>query len=107
MQWRGAEVEPDGTRPEPESWTPEDVPGRPAQFAGAEAVAYRTVLENPRSGRRDADSQRDGETEVAVGTNATASIVTIELPGEGTATLTLSTNDRTVQNSYPLAGRTL
>ncbi|MCU4716654.1 hydrolase [Halapricum hydrolyticum] len=50
MEWRGAEVEPDGTRPEPESWAPVDVPGRPAQFAGAEAVAYRTVLEDPLSG---------------------------------------------------------
>ncbi|MFW6018316.1 MAG: hydrolase [Halapricum sp.] len=50
MQWRGAEVEPDGTHPEPESWTPVEVPGRPAQFAGAEAVAYRTVLEDPLSG---------------------------------------------------------
>ncbi|WP_229122948.1 hydrolase [Halapricum desulfuricans] len=50
MQWRGAEVESDGTYPEPESWTPVDVPGRPARFAGADTVAYRTVIEDPLSG---------------------------------------------------------
>jgi len=50
MQWRGAEVEPDGTHPEPESWTSVEVPGRPTQFAGADAVAYRTVIEDPLSG---------------------------------------------------------
>ena len=48
MQWRGAAVDPDAEYPEPESWTPVEVPGRPEQFAGADAVAYRTTVEDPR-----------------------------------------------------------
>lgn len=47
MQWRGAEVESVAGFPEPERWTPVDVPGRPERFAGADAVAYRTVVEDP------------------------------------------------------------
>lgn len=50
MQWRGAEVDPDGMYPEPNSWTPVEVPGRPEEFAGADAVAYRTTLTEPLSG---------------------------------------------------------
>jgi hypothetical protein len=47
MQWRGADVEPEAAYPEPEQWTPVDLPGRPGRFAGSDAVAYRTVIEDP------------------------------------------------------------
>jgi hypothetical protein len=47
MQWRGAEIESQDGYPDPEEWTPVDVPGRPERFAGAAAVAYRTVVEDP------------------------------------------------------------
>ncbi|QCC52976.1 hydrolase [Halapricum salinum] len=47
MQWRGAEIESQAGRPDPEEWTPVDVPGRPERFAGSEAVAYKTVVEDP------------------------------------------------------------
>ncbi|MFW6435889.1 MAG: hydrolase [Halovenus sp.] len=47
MQWRGAEVEPQAEYPDPDQWIPVDVPGRPERFAGADAVAYRTVFEDP------------------------------------------------------------
>lgn len=50
MQWRGAEVDPDVSYPEPESWTPVEVPGRPDEFAGADAVAYQATFDDPRSG---------------------------------------------------------
>lgn len=49
MQWRGAAVDPDVEYPDPETWTDVTVPGRPEEFAGAEAVAYRTTFEDPRS----------------------------------------------------------
>ncbi|MFB6165933.1 MAG: hydrolase [Haloarculaceae archaeon] len=48
-EWTGASVERGEDRPEPEVWTPVDVPGRPAAFAGADAVAYRTAFDDPRS----------------------------------------------------------
>jgi hypothetical protein len=47
MQWRGADVEPEAAYPEPEQWTTVDLPGRPDRFAGADAVAYRTEIEDP------------------------------------------------------------
>jgi len=47
--WNGASVEPDGERPEPDVWTPLDDPGRPPAFSGADAVAYRTAFDDPRS----------------------------------------------------------
>ncbi|MFB6073487.1 MAG: hydrolase [Haloarculaceae archaeon] len=48
LEWSGAAVESVGGRPSPESWEPVDVPGRPAAFAGADAVAYRTEFPDPR-----------------------------------------------------------
>ena len=51
-EWSGAPVEPttDRTPPAVEEWTPVEVPGRPAAFAGADAVCYRTRFADPRSG---------------------------------------------------------
>jgi beta-mannosidase len=51
VQWTAGVVEPsdDEEPPEPESWEPVAVPGRPAAFAGAEAVAYRARFADPRS----------------------------------------------------------
>ncbi|MDS0220703.1 hydrolase [Haloarcula sp. S1AR25-5A] len=48
LEWRGAAVAPDDEMPSPESWEPVSVPGRPEQFAGAEAVAYETTFSDPR-----------------------------------------------------------
>ncbi|WP_136715894.1 hydrolase [Halorientalis salina] len=48
-QWTGASVESDDGKPDPEMWTPVDVPGRPTVFQDADAVAYRTEFEDPRS----------------------------------------------------------
>jgi len=48
LEWRGAAVVPDGERPSPDEWEPVTVPGRPAQFAGADAVAYETTFRDPR-----------------------------------------------------------
>ena len=45
--WRGAEVEPGEGKPDPAEWRPVDLPGRPAVFAGAERVAYRTTVSDP------------------------------------------------------------
>jgi len=54
LEWRGASVAPDDDMPSPESWEPVQVPGRPTQFAGAEAVAYETTVEDPRTGDDEA-----------------------------------------------------
>jgi len=57
VQWTGGVVEPtEGHEepPEPDSWDPVAVPGRPSEFAGAEAVAYRARFADPRS---DADQR--------------------------------------------------
>jgi len=48
LEWRGAAVAPDDEMPSPEAWEPVSVPGRPEQFAGAEAVAYETTFSDPR-----------------------------------------------------------
>jgi hypothetical protein len=48
LEWRGAAVAPDDEMPSPEAWDPVPVPGRPEQFAGAEAVAYETTFSDPR-----------------------------------------------------------
>ena len=48
LEWRGAAVAPDDEMPSPEAWNPVSVPGRPDQFAGAEAVAYETTFSDPR-----------------------------------------------------------
>ena len=45
--WRGAKVEPGEGKPDPAEWRPVDLPGRPAVFAGAERVAYRTTVSDP------------------------------------------------------------
>lgn len=48
--WTGARVDSSdaGTSPpSPAEWHDVDVPGRPARFADADAVAYRTEFENP------------------------------------------------------------
>lgn len=50
LSWRGAAVPPGEGMPAPETWEPVSVPGRPTQFAGADAVAYETTVEDPRSG---------------------------------------------------------
>ena len=47
--WRAGAVEPGDGLPEPDSWEPVTVPGKPTAFAGAEAVAYRATFEDPRS----------------------------------------------------------
>ncbi len=54
VQWRAAPLEQSHVeaRPEPGFWSPVSVPGRPAGFADAEAVAYRTTFPDP---REDAD----------------------------------------------------
>jgi len=52
VQWTAGEVEASAVTdrpPEPESWEPVAVPGRPSQFAGADAVAYRARFADPRS----------------------------------------------------------
>jgi len=49
LEWRGAAVAPDDEMPTPEEWEPVTVPGRPEQFAGADAVAYETTVSDPRS----------------------------------------------------------
>jgi len=50
-EWRGAVVDPGAGMPDPDPdrWTPVAVPGRPTAFADADAVAYRTSFEDPRS----------------------------------------------------------
>ncbi|WP_262175766.1 hydrolase [Haloarcula laminariae] len=50
LSWRGAAVRPDDGKPSPETWEAVAVPGRPAQFAGADAVAYETTVADPRTG---------------------------------------------------------
>ncbi|MFB6142646.1 MAG: hydrolase [Halorientalis sp.] len=47
-EWTAAAVEPGEGEPDPEGWAPVEVPGRPSQFAGADAVAYRATFEDPR-----------------------------------------------------------
>ncbi|WP_435335105.1 hypothetical protein [Haloarchaeobius sp. TZWWS8] len=49
-QWQGGVVRAStgAEPPEVESWEPVAVPGRPAQFAGADAVAYRLRFGDPR-----------------------------------------------------------
>ncbi|MFC7019987.1 MULTISPECIES: hydrolase [Haloarcula] len=48
LSWRAAAVTPDGTPPTPDAWDPVTIPGRPPQFAGADAVAYETKFADPR-----------------------------------------------------------
>ncbi|WP_134669262.1 hydrolase [Halorussus marinus] len=50
--WTGAVVEPSAgdDPPSPDEWRAVEVPGRPAEFAGADAVAYRTRFPDPRDG---------------------------------------------------------
>jgi hypothetical protein len=48
-EWSGASVEPGPERPEPDVWTPLDGLGSPPAFSGADAVAYRTQFDDPRS----------------------------------------------------------
>lgn len=50
LEWSGAAVQPGDGPPTPETWQPIDVPGRPGEFAGADAVAYRTAFDDPRTG---------------------------------------------------------
>lgn len=50
LSWRGAAVAPDEEMPSPETWESVSVPGRPTQFAGADAVAYETTVADPLSG---------------------------------------------------------
>lgn len=47
-EWRAAPVEPGGDQPDPATWEPVGVPGRPAEFAGSDAVAYRSTFEDPK-----------------------------------------------------------
>jgi len=50
--WTGAAVEPSAgdDPPSPDEWRAVEVPGRPAEFAGADAVAYRARFPDPREG---------------------------------------------------------
>ncbi|WP_136687688.1 glycosyl hydrolase 2 galactose-binding domain-containing protein [Halorhabdus amylolytica] len=48
-EWRAGEVEPGEGVPEPETWEPVTVPGKPSGFADADAVVYRTTFDDPRS----------------------------------------------------------
>lgn len=50
LEWRGAAVEPGSDVPSATTWRDVAVPGRPAEFAGEDAVAYRTEFEDPREG---------------------------------------------------------
>jgi hypothetical protein len=50
LSWRGASVAPTDEMPSPAEWQAVEVPGRPAAFAGADAVAYETTFDDPRSG---------------------------------------------------------
>ncbi|AQL41915.1 hydrolase [Halorientalis sp. IM1011] len=52
-EWTGTSVEPGTGKPEPDVWTPVEIPGRPDVFADAEAAAYRSVFDDPRSGDED------------------------------------------------------
>ena len=53
LEWRGAAVTPGDGAPTPDEWTPVAVPGRPARFAGADAVAYETTFDDPRESAGD------------------------------------------------------
>ncbi|MFW6437331.1 MAG: hydrolase [Halococcoides sp.] len=48
LEWSAGVVERTGD-PSPDEWTPVELPGRPAQFADADAVAYRTSFADPRA----------------------------------------------------------
>lgn len=48
LEWRAASVTPGEDLPAPAEWAEVEVPGRPAQFSGAEAVAYRAAFSDPR-----------------------------------------------------------
>lgn len=50
LEWRGAAVEPGSGVPSATTWHDVEVPGRPAKFAGEDAVAYRTEFGDPREG---------------------------------------------------------
>ncbi|SEN21744.1 Beta-galactosidase/beta-glucuronidase [Halorientalis persicus] len=52
-EWTGTSVEPGAGKPEPDVWTPVEIPGRPQVFADADAAAYRSVFDDPRSGDED------------------------------------------------------
>jgi hypothetical protein len=47
-EWEAAAAEPGDGKPTPSEWQSVAVPGRPAEFAGAERVAYRTRFPDPR-----------------------------------------------------------
>lgn len=53
LEWRGAAVEPGSGVPSATTWHDVEVPGRPAEFAGEDAVAYRTEFADPREGDDD------------------------------------------------------
>jgi beta-mannosidase len=48
LEWSGAAVETGGGKPTTTAWEAVDVPGRPAEFAGEDRVAYRTTFPDPR-----------------------------------------------------------
>lgn len=49
-KWTAGIVDPPSSgAPEPDEWTEVQVPGRPEEFAGADAVVYRTTFGDPRS----------------------------------------------------------
>ncbi|MFB6202388.1 MAG: hydrolase [Halorhabdus sp.] len=47
-EWHAGAVTPSDELPEPETWEPVTVPGKPSAFAGADAVAYRSEFDDPR-----------------------------------------------------------
>jgi beta-mannosidase len=48
--WSAGAVATPGGKPEPATWEPVEVPGRPASFAGEDVIAYRTTFPDPRDG---------------------------------------------------------
>lgn len=77
--WQGARVEPAASEsarpagsaapplPDPEGWIDVALPGSPAEFAEADAVAYRTTFLDPRSGQRqDGEADATGEDRALV-----------------------------------------
>lgn len=49
-EWTAGTVDPSYSGlPAPDEWTDVEVPGRPEEFAGADAVVYRTTFDDPRS----------------------------------------------------------
>ena len=74
-----------------------------APEAAESDVIVHNALDTRFTGELRWDSQAEsGSTDVTIDTNAHATVTAIEVPSDGTVTLTLSTVDRTVENSYDI-----